>query len=390
MLGHGAPVTGDGTRCVHGGHDPARLGAPLHPGPVLSSTFHLGLPADPTPPDFYGRAGNPTWRALETAIGELDGGECVLFASGMAAIGAVLRLGAAAGALVLPSDGYYLARALAHGELAPLGVAVREVPTVGEWPPGVLDGAALVLLETPSNPGLDVADIAAAAAAAHAAGALLAVDNTTATPLGQQPLALGADLTLASDTKALAGHGDVILGHVSAADPELAARLREARARGGAVPGPMEAWLAHRGLGTLDLRLARQAANAHAVAAAVAGHRAVSDVRWPGLPADPAYPLAARQMRRWNGVLRFTLPSEHAVGEFLAASRLVVSATSFGGLRSSADRRQRWGDDVAAGCVRLSAGCEDPGDLVADVLAALDAITDRPDRGATHDAPGAR
>jgi cystathionine gamma-lyase len=366
---------GDGTRCIHGGHVPGSPGAPLHPGPVLSSTFELGLPGDPTPTDYYGRATNPTWRALEAAIGELDGGECVVFASGMAAIRAVFGLAAAHGALVLPSDGYYLARALAAAELAPLGVAVREVPTAGEWPAGTLDEAALVLLETPSNPGLDVADIAAVAATAHAAGALLAVDNTTATPLGQRPLELGADLVVASDTKALSGHGDVVLGHVSTRSPALAEKLRAARTRGGAVPGPMEAWLALRGLGTLDLRLARQAENAAAIVEVLLGHPAVTDVRWPGHPGDPAHELAARQMRRWNGVLRFTLPSERAVGQFLAASRLVASATSFGGLRSTADRRERWGDAVAPGLVRFSAGCEDPRDLVADVRAALDTVS---------------
>lgn len=371
---------GDGTRCIHGGQGDDVLGAPAHPGPVLSSTFHLGLPTDPTPPDFYGRADNPTWRALEAAIGALDGGECVVFSSGMAAIAAVLRIAAPRGALVLPSDGYYLARALAHGELAPLGVEIREVPTAGEWPAGVLDGAGLVLVETPSNPGLEVIDIAAAAGAAHAAGALLAVDNTTATPLGQRPLELGADLTIASDTKALAGHGDVVLGHVSTGDDDLLARLREARSRGGAVPGPMEVWLAHRGLATLDLRLARQAANAAALVEVLLAHPGVEDVRWPGHPDDPAHAVAARQMRRWNGVLGFTLPSAEVVGEFLAASRLVGSATSFGGLRTTADRRQRWGDDVKSGQVRLSAGCEDPADLVADVRAALSLLRPLSDR----------
>jgi cystathionine gamma-lyase len=370
MSAHVGP--GDGTRCVHGGHERGEPGAPLHPGPVLSSTFHLGGPADPTPTDFYGRADNPTWRALEAAIGALDGGECVAFASGMAAIAAVLRLTARDGALLLPSDGYYLARSLAHGELAPLGVEIREAPTAARLP--ALAGVALVLLETPSNPGLDVADIAAAAAAAHAAGALLAVDNTTATPLGQRPLELGADLVIASDTKALSGHGDVVLGHVSARDPAIVARLREARSRGGAVPGPMEAWLAHRGLATLDLRLDRQARNAAALVPVLRGHPAVVDVRWPGDPADPAHAVAARQMRRWNGVLRFTLTSEAAVGEFLAASRLVGSATSFGGLRSTVDRRERWGDAVAPGLLRFSTGCEDPEDLVADVRAALNGI----------------
>ena len=356
---------------MHAGHPDPVTGAPLHPGPVLSTPFHLGLPDEPTPQDSYGRADNPTWRALEAAIGDLDGGECVVFASGMAAIAAVLRLGARRGGLVLPSDGYYQARVLAHAELAPLGVPIVEVPTAGPWPS--VAGAGLVLVETPSNPGLEVCDIAAAAAAAHAAGALLAVDNTTATPLGQSPLALGADLAVASDTKALAGHGDVVLGHVSTRSPELAARLREARSHGGAVPGPVEAWLAHRGLATLDLRLARQAANAAALVDALRAHPAVSDVRWPGLASDPAHAIAARQMRRWNGVLRFTLPSRDAVGRFLAASRLTASATSFGGLRSTADRRERWGDDVAPGLVRYSAGCEDTDDLVADVSAALSA-----------------
>ena len=165
---------GDGTRCVHGGHTAdGSPGSPLHPGPVFSSTFHLGPPdaaqPDSTLPDyFYGRPGNPTWTALEEAIGALDGGECVSFASGMAAIGAVLRLTTRAGsAIVLPSDGYYVTRTLAHTELAPLGVEVREVPTPGPWPERVLDGATLLLVETPSNPGLDVCDIRAAATAAH-------------------------------------------------------------------------------------------------------------------------------------------------------------------------------------------------------------------------------
>ncbi len=355
---------------MQGGAAPEVLGAPLIPGPVLSATFHLGLPGNPLPPDFYGRAGNPTWRALEAAVGELDGGECVVFASGMAAVAAVLRL--RPGAVVLPSDGYYVIRALARDEERTL----REVPTAGPWPADVLDGAGLVLLETPSNPGLDLCDIAALAAAAHAEGALVAVDNTTATPLGQRPLELGADLTVASDTKALAGHDDVVLGHVSTRDPALADRLRELRTRGGAGPGPMETWLAHRGLATLDLRLARQATNAAALVEMLRAHPAVAAVRWPGHPDHPAHDLARRQMRRWNGVVGMTLASEAAVGRFLAAARLVASATSFGGVRTSADRRQRWGDTVAPGFLRMSVGCEDAEDLVADVAAALDAALD--------------
>jgi cystathionine gamma-lyase len=361
-------MAGDGTRCV--GHPVGEPGSPVHPGPVLSSTFHLGTSGEPY---FYGRAGNPTWTAYESAIGALDGGHCVAFASGMAAVSTVMRLCARPGtAVVVPSDGYYVSRLVASEELAPLGVEIREFATAGS--PPSFAGATLVLVETPSNPGLEVCDIRALADAAHAAGALLAVDNTTATPLGQKPLPLGADFVVSSDTKAIAGHGDVLMGHVTCADPALAEQVRGMRTRGGAIPGPFETWLAHRGLATLDLRLERQARNTHALVQALLGHPAASDVRWPGLPSDPAHEIASRQMRRWNGVLRFTLPSAAAVGDFLAASTLVVSSTSFGGVNTSADRRARWGDAVPEGLVRLSAGIEDTDDLVADVLGALDTI----------------
>jgi cystathionine gamma-lyase len=359
---------------VHAGRFGDRIGQPLHAGPALAAAYHLGPPEADTPVDFYGRSANPTWRALEAAIGELDGGRTVLFSSGMAAVSALLRVLVPPGsAVVLPSDGYYLTRRLAAEELAPAGVEVREVPTAGPWPDEVFDGAALVLLETPSNPGLDVCDIAALAVRCRAAGALVAVDNTTATPLGQRPLELGADVVVASDSKALSGHSDLILGHLSCADPELAERFAAARNRGGAVPGPFETWLAHRGLGTLDLRLARHAENARALAGALSEHPEVRGIRWPGLPGDPSHELATRQMRRFGGVLSFELPSEAAVARFLTASSLVASATSFGGLRTSVDRRARWGDQVGPGYLRMSAGCEDTDDLTADVLTAVDA-----------------
>lgn len=356
---------GDGTRCVHAGERPPVPGQPLHPGPVFAAPYHLG---DAT--DVYGGASNPTWRALEAAIGELDGGDCVLFGSGMAAITALLRTVLRPGdTAVLPADGYYLVRRYVAEELPWLHV--REVPAAGPWTRGTVAGTRLVLLETPSNPGMDVCDIAAVTALAHEAGALVAVDNTTATPLGQCPLTLGADAIVASDTKALAGHSDVVLGHVSIVDAELAERLRAARRGAGAIPGPMSAWLAHRGLGTLDLRLARQAHNAAALVAALAEHPAVSGLRWPGAATDPAYPVASRQMRRFGGVFRFELASAADVARFLARSRLVASATSFGGLHSTADRRAYWGDPVPEGFVRFSAGVEDTADLVADVLSAL-------------------
>jgi cystathionine gamma-lyase len=231
-----------------------------------------------------------------------------------------------------------------------------------------------VLLETPANPGLDVCDLASVIPSAHAAGALVAVDNTTATPLGQRPLEYGADFSVSSDTKAMTGHSDLVLGHVAVRDPALLTRLVAWRTRTGGLPGPFETWLAHRSLATLDLRLGRQAANALALATVLAERPDVTGLRYPGLPADPAYPVASRQMRRFGGVLSFTLPSAEAVERFVAASELVVAATSFGGVHSTVDRRAQWGGDlVAEGFVRLSAGCEDTADLVADVTGALDA-----------------
>ena len=347
---------GDGTRVVH-----AVSGAPGEPfgaQPVFASAYHLGGE------DYYGRAGNPTWRALENALGSLEGGECVVFPSGMAAISTLLRCVLSTGdTLVLPSDGYFLTRRF----VSEMDVNVVEVPTAGPYPS--FDGVRLVLLETPSNPGLDVCDIAELAAAAHEAGALLAVDNTTATPLGQRPLELGADVVVASDTKAVAGHSDVLFGHVTLASAELAERVRGARTVNGAIPGPFETWLALRGLGTLDLRLARQAENAAALHSVLRGR--VAGLRWPGAPEDPAYLVAAQQMRRFNGVLTFELESAEAVESFIARSRLVSAATSFGGLHTTADRRAQWGDPVPQGLVRLSAGCEDTADLVADVSHAL-------------------
>lgn len=359
------PRWGDGTLCGRAGLPEPVAGQPFLPPPVFAAPFHLGDGAV----DTYGASDNPTWRTLEAALGELDGGECVLFPAGMGAIATVLATFTAPGdVVVLPSDGYYLTRQLVTDRQA------RYVPTAGEWPADVCTGATLVMVETPSNPGLDVCDIAAIAELAHAAGALLAVDNTTATPLGQRPLALGADICVASDTKAVSGHSDVVLGHVSCADPALAARLRTARRTGGLAPGPFEAWLAHRGLGTLDLRLARQAQNAAALYAALRDHPLVTGLRWPGSPDDPGHALARRQMRRFGGVLSFTLPSREAAEALVTGSRLLAAATSFGGLHSTVDRRARWGDPVPEGFVRFSCGIEDTADLVADVVASLDRV----------------
>lgn len=373
--------TGEGTRAVRAGLPEARKHEPALPGPAFAAHYHL--PGEPTGPYAYGRDSNPTWTLLEQAIGELEapgetGAETVVFASGMAAVSAVLLSQVGAGdAVVLPDDGYQ-ALPLVRERLEEYGVEVRTAPTRGDSQLSVLDGAKLLWIETPSNPGLDVCDVRRLADAAHAGGAQVAVDNTLATPLGQRPLALGADFAVASATKGLTGHGDLLLGYVVCRDTALAARVRQWRKVVGAIPGPMEAWLAHRSLATLQLRSDRQCANALALARALADRVEVTGLRYPGLPDDPSHTIASQQMRRFGSVVSFELPDRDHAERFLAETRLVDDATSFGSVRSSAERRGRWGGDaVAEGFIRFSAGAEDPDDLVADVLRALDAAAGR-------------
>ncbi|MEU6566294.1 cystathionine gamma-lyase [Streptomyces parvulus] len=381
--GHGPGVphrTGDGTRAVRAGLPEPVKHEPTLPGPVFAAHFHL--PGEPTGPYTYGRDENPTWTHLERAIGELespgrDGVETLVFASGMAAISSVLFSQLRAGDVaVLPEDGYQVLP-LVRAQLEAYGIEVRTAPTGGDAQLDVLDGARLLWIETPSNPGLDVCDVRRLAEAAHARGALVAVDNTLATPLGQRPLELGADFSVASGTKQLTGHGDVLLGYVAGRDAEAMAAVRRWRKIAGAIPGPMEAWLAHRSIATLQLRVDRQNATARKVAEALRARPEVSGLRYPGLPDDSSHKIASRQMLRYGCVVSFTLADRARADRFLDALRLVEGATSFGGVRSTAERRGRWGGDaVPEGFVRLSVGAEDPEDLVTDLLRALDETAD--------------
>jgi cystathionine gamma-lyase len=359
-------MAGPSTRTIRAGVPEGGQGEPLLPGPTLAAPFHLRGDADASPYG-YGRDANPTWTHLETALGELDGGRSVVFPSGMAAVTAVLMTTLRAGdVLVGCGDGYPGLRALAADPLEGLGVEVRLVPTPEL--PAAIEGAKLVWAETPSNPKLDLLDIAALADAAHTAGARLAVDNTVATPLGQQPLALGADFAMLSGTKSLTGHSDMLLGNVTVADGELARRLVDWRTHSGSILGGFEAWLAHRSLATLGLRLERSSANAAALAAMLEARHDVSGVT------HPRGDLAERQMTFTGPLVSFSLESAERAQRFLDGCRLVTEATSFGGVHSTAERRARWGtDDVSEGFIRFSAGCEDEADLLADVAAALDA-----------------
>jgi cystathionine gamma-lyase len=360
------------TLILNAGYRPVREPGPMVAGPQFASTYVT--PGDPAQHRLtYGRFENPTWLPWEESLGVLEGGQAVSFASGMAATSAVLGVCLKPGdAVVLPSESYYTIRTLASTWLETIGVEVRLAPTRGNAQGGALDGARLLWLETPSNPHLDVCDIAELVTKAHAAGALVAVDNTTATGYLQQPLALGADYVVASDTKAVTGHADLILGHVATRDPAKAAAVRDWRTRHGAIPGPMEVWLAHRSLATLPLRLSQQCASAARLAAFLAEQAAVEAVHYPGSKTHPGHAVAARQMRAFGCVVGFELASRAHAERFLAGLSLVREATSFGSVHSTAERRARWGGDaIGEGFIRFSVGCEAVEDILADVEAGL-------------------
>lgn len=361
---------GDSTRSVKAVGAEAVPGQPVSTPPVPVSAYHLS-PDEAQPLDTYGRTSNPTWRRLEAALAELEGASAALaFGSGMAAITCALRVLTGPGKrLVVPSDGYYQVRRYATEYLAPQGVTVVEAST-DEMCAAATD-ADVVLAETPANPGLDVVDLYRLAMTCRGRGAALIVDNTTATPLGQQPLSLGADLVVASATKALSGHSDLVAGYVAGSQPDLMAALERDRLLAGPILGPFEAWLVLRSLGSAGLRFERQCQNAQAVAMLLRGHPAVRRVRYPGLPDDPAHPVAARQMRRYGGLVSVELADAAAVHTLVERSALLVASTSFGGIHTSIDRRARWGDPVPDGFARLSMGIEDTDDLLADLTAAL-------------------
>ena len=324
------------------------------PGPSLAAPVHL---SGEGVPQGYGRYANFSWSLLESAIGSLEGGECLVFASGMAAVTAVAM--SCPTPLLVPDDGYPGIRKIA-GERLPdtrfCGSSTDAFLAAGE-------GAATIFVETPSNPLLDVVDVRAVRAAFP--DALLVVDNSLATPLGQRPLDLGADVSVAAATKSLSGHSDLLLGYVCTRDADLMAKVRWWRDQTGGIASPFDAWLAHRSIATAALRLERQSVNAVAVAEAL---RAQGVQVWH--PSD--HDVALEQMQHFGPLVSFDLGTEEAASAFLGRCALVAEATSFGGVHSTAERRARWGTDpVGPGFIRFSCGCEDTEDLVADVLAAL-------------------
>jgi cystathionine gamma-lyase len=369
----------EATKIVRSTLSEVAAGQPMHAGPMFAAPFHT--PGDPAGvPYTYARSHNPTWTALERAIAGMESGDgyeakALVFASGMAAVaavfGAVLRPG---DTVVMPSNAYFAARVLVEEYFVAMGIQMRVAPTAGDAQRGELEGAKLLWLETPSNPTMEICDIRELSAVARAAGVLVAVDNSTATPLGQRVLELGADFSVVSDTKAMSGHSDILLGHVAVRDAALYERLEQWRTLTGGVPGPMEAWLALRSLPTLPLRLERSSESAMRVATFLEGRAEVVAVMYPGLPTHPGHAVAAGQMRHFGPVLSFVLRDRRAAERFLGAAQLVTEATSFGGVTTTAERRARWRhDDVEEGFIRMSVGCEDADDLIEDMGRALEA-----------------
>jgi cystathionine gamma-synthase len=370
------------TVVVAAGRPPATPNQPLNVPVVLTSTYTASDSA-PQPGDLgYGRWGNPTWTALEETVGRLEGGPALAFASGMAAISAVLGLVPLGGTVVIPDTPYSGTSQLTRELEAAGRLRVRTAPQADTGAVlAALAGADLIVLESPSNPLLDIADLRTILAAARAQGVLSVVDNTFATPLLQQPLSLGAHLVVHAATKYLSGHSDVLLGIVvTEPDPEndLLGRLHGHRTINGAIPGPMEAWLALRGIRTLAVRLERASSNAAELARRLGDHPAVSRVRYPGLPGDPGHQLALTQMRGFGAMLSIELvgQSGEQAEKVCAGVRLWTHTTSLGGVESTLERRRRHGGEsvlVPESLIRLSAGIEDVDDLWNDLKRSLDA-----------------
>jgi cystathionine gamma-synthase len=361
---------------VHGGTERV-AGAPLGP-PLLPTSVYVSQGAPGGGPG-YGRNENPGWAAVEAALAALEGpgAFAVTFASGQAAsMALMLALAEGREAIVFPSDGYFNTRALArrlrpHGARA-VAVDLLDLAAVAA---ALGDGPAVLWAETPTNPLLRVADLTALGSLAAAAGAPLVVDNTVATGLLQKPLDFGAAASVYSLTKSVSGHSDVLGGAVVTRDAALASSVLSWRTDGGAIPGPFESWLVLRGLKTLELRIARASANALTVARFLAAHPRVTAVHYPGLSPSAA---ALKQLPRGFGpLLSFELSGPAADADaVVAAARLIVPATSFGGVESSWERRARWPAETAPDTlIRMSCGIEPVADLLADLAAALSATT---------------
>jgi cystathionine gamma-synthase len=342
------------TSAITAGRPDAAPDAPLNPPLIFSSTYHAGGPVG------YGRYGNESWSALEAAISELEGGKTLSFSSGMAAVSAVFSILPIGAPVVASNQGYSGVMGLLNllHSTGRLEVRFVEITNTDEVI-AAMKGAALVWLESPTNPCLDIADLPALISAAKKLGIGVGVDNTFATPLVQKPLTMGADIVMHSVTKFLAGHSDVVLGSLSINDEALYKRLEESRRLNGAIPGPFEAWLAVRGIRSFPIRFRAAESNAQELVARLSQHPKITKVRYPD----------------FGAVISFEVDgTAEAAQKVCESSQLIAHATSLGGIESLWERRRRWAGEshsVPEQLIRLSVGCEHVDDLWADIQQAL-------------------
>jgi cystathionine gamma-synthase len=383
---------------VHGGRPPAVPGGAVSPAVWPTSTYRQGGELT------YGRDGNRTWEAFEEVLGALEGGACLLFASGMAAIAGVLECLPVPGRVVVAGDAYsgtrrFLSDVAGRGRLRFRTVDIADADAVLETCVAVASapgetagfgGRGLLWVESPSNPLLAVADLEALCAGAHEAGMDVAVDNTFATPLLQRPLDLGADVVVHSATKMLSGHSDVILGATVSRREDVLSSLATRRSLHGAIAGPWEAWLGLRGMRTLAVRLERAQSNAAVLAERLSRHPSVTRVRYPGLAGHPGHDLAARQMSGFGNMIAFEVAFEGddsaaaATAEgVVAALRMLTPGTSLGGVETLIERRARWEAErhLPPALIRMSVGIEDVDDIWADLDQALSPVLSGPAGG---------
>lgn len=357
-------------------------GRPLDPGDPLNAPIVLAAPFRHSSEgnEYQRETGTATIAAFEVAIGALDGGTAVAFASGMAAVAAVVEGMPAGTVAVAPYAGYsgsvsIFAEQQRLGRMTVRSVDITDTAAVA----AALDGAGLLWVETVTNPLLEVADLPALIEAAHQRGALVVADATFSTPLNVRPLVLGADVTMHSATKSISGHSDLTMG-VLIADAERAAIYRERRHLTGATPGALESFLALRGLRTLAVRYERAQANAGELARRLARHPRVSRVRYPGLPDDPGHLIAKRDHAGYGAMIAFEVAGSADDAERVCdAVRLITHCTSLGGVETTMERRARYDVDTGFGTpptlIRLSVGIEHIEDLWADLSQALDSRT---------------
>jgi len=349
---------------------PEEPGAPLNTPLVPASNYLLGAGRE------YSRdGGTPTWEALETIVGGLEGGQALAFSSGMAAVAAVFDQLSDGAQMVLPDDCYQGVVALARAGAEKRRWQVLRVPvedTAG-WLAAAPE-ADLLWLESPSNPLLKIADVAAICAAPRKTGSILAVDNTFATPLNQRPLKLGADISMHSATKFIGGHSDLLAGMLVARNPALFAALRKTRSLGGATPGTLEAWLAARGVRTLALRFERAQENAVRLAQWLEQQPRVEVVRYPGLASHPGHARAVAQLDGFGSMIAFDVSGGAAAADAVCRGlHLIRHASSLGAVESTMERRasNAGQEHLPPGLLRLSVGIESFEDLRADLDQAL-------------------